>query len=148
MIVFDIFPFVFETCANKRVFPPSPYKLSSTSILETLFVRVKCIWKIKIKTYICAKSEINIVYVFFWKSENRQNRIFAKICYAEKIRLVLLLVKTWIFSSGRIFWTEFWPFYVFLIINTTCEAANRFFRKSENRIVGQIRYEIRKQCKI
>ena len=38
----------------------------------------------------------------------------------------------------------------FLIINTTCEAANRFLKweNRKNRIFGQIRYEIRNQCEI
>ena len=42
-----------------------------------------------------------------------QNQIFSEKGYLEKMRLEIFLVLTSMFSSGRLFWAELWPFYVF-----------------------------------
>ena len=51
--------------------------------------------------------------MFAFSLPSMTNRIFAKNGYLEKMRAWAFLVFTLIFSSGRIVWAEFWPFYVF-----------------------------------
>ena len=85
-----------EKCV-KSVFSPCQYKLSNKSILGTHVFRVHC----------NKKHE---------KHENNQICALSRNAVIWKRCALQFRQGTSMFSSGRIFLTELWPFYVFFVI--------------------------------